>query len=124
VRGLKLLIIVLLLFNTSFLFSKTVDNRAVSKTISKKDLSSPCASKFLEIHMMAESDEQAGTAIMKLFWLVDSAFIKEVADSGVDGRKWGREFAESFRDYCEAQPPVNVRTAVRQTIKAMKNGNR
>ena len=45
------------------------DSQRVSRTISARDLDEPCPAKFLEIHVMANNDAEAGTAVLKLFYL-------------------------------------------------------
>lgn len=94
------------------------DNRAISRTITSDDLSEVCASKYLEIHMEASADEQVGTALMKLFWLVDPEFLRTSAAVTKDPQKWGLSLGETFRFYCE-RAGISVQTAVRQTILAM-----
>ena len=97
------------------------DVRAVSNSISKMDLNKPCASKFLEIHMEAETDEQAGMAILKLFFLVDSEYIKKSAATIVDHDAFGLKLGKLFQEYCEKSPSVSVKTAVQQTILALED---
>jgi len=97
------------------------DVRAVSNSISKMDLNKPCASKFLEIHMEAETDKQAGIAILKLFYLVDPAYIKKSAATIVDHDAFGLKLGKLFQEYCEKSPSVSVKTAVQQTILALED---
>ena len=92
------------------------ENRRVANSITNQDLYEECPGKFLEIHAMANNTEEAGLAVVKIFWLVDSAFLKRAANSGVSGATWGAELGETFRYFCEKAPVVNVRTAAIQTI--------
>ena len=94
------------------------DDKAISRNITSDDLNEPCASKYLEIHMEASTDQQVGTAIMKLFWLVDPEFLKAAAAATGDPQKWGISLGENFRYYCE-RAGISVEVAVRQTMLAM-----
>lgn len=94
------------------------DDRAISRNITSDDLNEPCASKYLEIHMEASTDQQVGTAIMKLFWLVDPEFLKAAAAATGDPQKWGLSLGENFRFYCE-RTGISVEVAVRQTMLTM-----
>ena len=97
------------------------DVRAVSNSISAIDLNKPCASKFLEIHMEAKTNEQAGMAVLKLFYLVDSAYLIKLAATITDPDIFGQKLGILFREYCERSPSISVITAVKQTILALED---
>jgi hypothetical protein len=113
----KLFLILVFCIFSHFSFA---DNMKVSRAISPADLTEPCASKFINIHMEADSEEQAGMAIVKLFWLVDPQFLKSAQASTRDPIAWGISLGENFRFYCELGS-VSVATAVKQTILAMQD---
>ncbi len=96
------------------------ENRRVANSITNQDLYEECPGKFLEIHTMANNTDEAGLAVMKIFWLVDSAFLKRAANSGISGAKWGAQLGETFRYFCEKAPVVNVKTAAIQTINYLE----
>ena len=97
------------------------DVRALANTVTRQDLQMNCPSRFLEIHMEATSSEQAGMAIVKWFWMVDPEFLKRAAQTTSDPSAWGVYLGDTFRRYCEQQPQVNVRTAVKQAIVFMES---
>ena len=96
------------------------DVRGVANSISYKDLNEPCQGKFQEIHMLAKTSDEAGMAIVKIFWLVDKKFLKRIANSGVNPKEWGLMLGETFRYYCEkVSPAVTVKAAAISTIRAL-----
>lgn len=92
----------------------------VANTITVQDLNEPCPGKFIEIHAMASTVDEAGMAIVKIFFLVDQAFLKRAANSGVNPNEWGSQLGETFRYFCEKTPVVDVRTAAKQTINYLQ----
>ena len=68
--------------------------------------------------MEASTDQQVGTAIMKLFWLVDPEFLKAAAAATGDPQKWGLSLGENFHFYFE-RAGISVEVAVRQTMLTM-----
>jgi hypothetical protein len=97
------------------------DSRKISNLITQKDLGESCAAKFLEIYLQAETDEQAGMALMKLFFLVDSEYLKRAMAKTSDPKAFGLELGTVFREYCENTIPVTVQTAVKQAILALED---
>ena len=112
-------------FVMSLLVSSTLasanDNRRVANMITHKDLNELCPGKFLEIHSIANTSDQAGMAIMKIFWLVDSSFLKRAANKVSNPEEWGVTLGETFRYYCEKLiPVVTVRAAALSTISYLE----
>ena len=95
-------------------------NRDLLKSITEEDLIATCPSRYLEIHLSASSSDEAGLAIWKLFWLVDSDFVKELVDGSVNGHEVGKALGDAFRRYCEQKPAVTVDVAVKQSIVYLK----
>ena len=96
------------------------EERAIANTISEDDLEAYCPARFLEIHLDAETDSAAGLAILKLFYMVDPVFVRNAANSYVNGEEFGRILGETFRRYCEQEPLVSVGVAVKQAITYME----
>jgi len=97
------------------------DIRGIANSISYKDLNEPCPGKFLEIHTLAKTSDEAGMAIMKIFWLVDKKYLKRIANSEINPEEWGLMVGEMFRYYCEkSSPAVTVRAAAISTIRALE----
>lgn len=92
------------------------EDRALANTISEDDLKAYCPARFLEIHLDAETDSAAGLAILKFFYMVDPVFVRNAANSYVNGEEFGRILGETFRRYCEQEPLVSVGVAVKQAI--------
>lgn len=97
------------------------DNRRVANMITQEDLSELCPGKFLEIHSIANTSEEAGMALIKIFWLVDSSFLKRAANKVSNPEEWGVTLGETFRYYCEKSTPVvTVRTAALKSIRYLE----
>ena len=97
------------------------DVRHVANMITQKDLDALCPGKFLEIHSIANTSDQAGMAIVKIFWLVDSSFLKRAANKVSNPEEWSVKLGETFRYYCEKSTPVvTVRTAALKTISYLE----
>jgi len=111
--------LVLLLFFASLGFS---DNLSVANKITYKDLNESCPSKYLEWYLMSENEIVWGTAVMKVFFLVDKNFLRRAATSGADGKQWGEQLGTNFSYFCEKSSDVTVREAALQTISYMENG--
>lgn len=112
--------IVISLLVLSTLASAT-DNRRVANMITHKDLNELCPGKFLEIHSIASTSDQAGMAIIKIFWLVDSSFLKRAANNVSNPEQWGVTLGETFRYFCEKSTPVvTVRAAALKTISYLE----
>jgi hypothetical protein len=90
------------------------------ETITEADLTSPCPSRYLEIHLSASSSPEAGLAILKLFWLVDREFVKNLVDTDLTGSDVGVLLGETFRRYCEQKPVVSIDVAVKQSVVYME----
>lgn len=96
------------------------EDRALANTISEDDLEAYCPARFLEIHLDAETDSAAGLAILKFFYMVDPMFMRNAANSYVNGDEFGKILGETFRRYCEQEPLVSVGVAVKQAITYME----
>jgi len=91
----------------------------VANTITSQDLNELCQSKYLEMYAMSRTETEFGSAITKIFFLVDRGFLTRAANSGVSPQTWGAQLGETFRYFCEKSPPVSVRTAAKQTINKL-----
>jgi hypothetical protein len=96
------------------------DKQRVARTITSKTLNEPCPGKYMEWFAMSDTNEEWGTAQVKVFYLVDKNFLKRAANSGLSGAEWGSMLGQNFRFFCEKSPIVSVRTAVLQTIEYME----
>jgi hypothetical protein len=121
-RGGKLLLPAFLALITLVSGGLLAAENRLSDNLTREDLDSNCGAKFLEIHMEASNIDDAGMAIMKLFWMVDPEFLKIAASEENDPPSWGLKLGEAFRIYCEQRPPVKVRTAIKQAIIFMEEG--
>ena len=113
---MKKIILILLLASGSVF----ADKHAVARTISVQDLNQSCPGIYMEWYAMSNTDEQWGTAIIKVFYLVDKDFLRRAANSGLSGTEWGSQLAQNFRYFCEKTPIVSVRKAALQTIQYME----
>ena len=102
------------------IYAEEEKNRDLLKSITEEDLIAKCPSRFLEIHLSASSSDEAGAAILKLFWLVDADFVKGLVDSEMSGHEVGTALGGAFRRYCEQKPAVTVDVAVKQSIVYLK----
>lgn len=97
-------------------------SRSLATTVTAEDLGEPCPSKLVEIYFQASSDEEAGVAILQLFWLVDADFLKQAAIRDPRGEtNFGVLLTETFQRSCEQEPWVSVEAAVEQTIVHMES---
>ena len=113
---MKKIILILLLASGSVF----ADKHIVARTITVQDLNQPCPGKYMEWFAMSNTDEQWGTAQVKVFYLVDKDFLRRAANSGLSGTEWGTQLGQNFRYFCEKTPIVSVRTAALQTIQYME----
>ena len=93
----------------------------LSATIDERDLRRPCPEVLYQIQLEGETDEQVGTAIMKLFYLENPGYIRSAVVNETDPAAWGIELATSFVQYCEQRPVVTASTAVKLTIVFLEN---
>ena len=100
--------------------SKNSDDRALLGFITNEVLNEKCEPTFIEIHMRAETPNQAGMALLKLFFR-NRDFLRTAATKGIKPQEWGIQLGETFRYHCEQRPPVSVRTAIRQTILSIED---
>ena len=97
-------------------------SRALARTITAEDLGEPCPSKLVEIYFQASSDEEAGVALLKLFWLADADFLKRAAIRDPQGKgNSGVLLMKTFQRFCEQEPPVSVEMAVERTIAHLES---
>ena len=118
-KVISLLLIILITSYSSSISAQT-NNLKAANTISSSDLNEPCPGKYYELYLLSDTEEQFGTAVMKLFFLVDKGFITRAANSGINASDWGYRVGKTFQRYCESSSIVTVRTAVKQTISELE----
>jgi len=118
-RQISLFFLVLCLLAPQ-IYADNTGSRDLLETITEAALTAPCPSSYLEIHLTAASEEEAGLAIVKLFWLVDSEFVKGLVNTDLTGIEVGVFLGETFRRYCEQKPVVSVDVAVKQSVVYME----
>ena len=99
--------------------SKNSDDRALLGFITNEVLNEKCEPTFIEIHMRAETPNQAGMALLKLFSRIEIS--ENCSDKRNKTTRMGNTTWETFRYHCEQRPPVSVRTAIRQTILSIED---